>query len=203
MAMELEAPPETLTLLTVFLTTTSVSWTSEDFSLREEAAANTLSLDLNWLRVDSASSALASELSSSRWNFFTRMMLELEIDSCSSSCLLYILIFSLSLSRDSWRIIMFLRSSSDWRTSSLIERVFMWSSLMVEAWLFFSSLIVTSSSWIRISIFWIVLLLVATELVSISSILTLRLLTSFSRAFLALSILTILVCSSLSRDSKW
>merc|ERR1719206_911243 len=32
---------------------------------------------------------------------------------------------------------MFLRSSSDWRTSSLIERVFMWSSLMVEAWLFF------------------------------------------------------------------
>lgn len=57
---ELEEAAPILTLLMVFLTTTSVSWMSVDFSLRTEAAANTLSLDLNWLRVDSASSALFS-----------------------------------------------------------------------------------------------------------------------------------------------
>jgi len=82
-AAELEEEPETLTLLIVFFTTTSDSWTSEDFSERTDAAAKTRSLDLNWLSVDSASSALASELSSSRWNFLTRIMLELEMASCS------------------------------------------------------------------------------------------------------------------------
>merc|ERR1712080_757134 len=54
-AEELVAAPPTLTLLIVFFTTTSDSCTSVDFSARAEAEANTLSLDLNWLRVDSAS----------------------------------------------------------------------------------------------------------------------------------------------------
>ena len=88
-----------LTLLMVFFTTTSVSCTSVDFSLRAEAEAKTLSLERNWFEVGSASSSRFSGDSSSRWNFFTLKMLELEMDSCSSSCLLYILIFSFSLSR--------------------------------------------------------------------------------------------------------
>merc|ERR550539_892664 len=167
-----------LTLLMVFLTTTSVSCTSVDFSLRADADAKTLSLERNWLRVDSASSARFSADSSSRWNFFTLMMFELEMDSCSSSCLLYILIFSFSLSRESWRMMMFFLSSSDCRMSSLMLLVLVCSSVMVTEWDFFSLLIITSSSSIRTSIFWMVLLLVATELVSISSILTLRLLTT-------------------------
>merc|ERR550532_2822780 len=192
-----------LTLLMVFLTTTSVSCTSVDFSLRADADAKTLSLERNWLRVDSASSARFSADSSSRWNFFTLMMFELEMDSCSSSCLLYILIFSFSLSRESWRMMMFFLPSSDCRMSSLMLLVLVCSSVMVTEWDFFSLLIITSSSSIRTSIFWMVLLLVATELVSISSILTLRLLTSFSRDFLAWSIFTSLACSSLRRDSKW
>ena len=89
-----------LTLLMVFFTTTSVSCTSVDFSLRAEAEAKTLSLERNWFKVDSASSSRFSA------------------DSCSSSCLLYILIFSFSLSRESWRMMMFFLSSSGCRISS-------------------------------------------------------------------------------------
>ena len=107
-----------LTLLMVFFTTTSVSCTSVDFSLRAEAEAKTLSLERNWFEVGSASSSRFSGDSSSRWNFFTLKMLELEMDSCSSSCLLYILIFSFSLSRESWRMMMFFLSSSGCRISS-------------------------------------------------------------------------------------
>ena len=60
-----------LTLLMVFFTTTSVSCTSVDFSLRAEAEAKTLSLERNWFKVDSASSSRFSADSSSRWNFFS------------------------------------------------------------------------------------------------------------------------------------
>merc|ERR1719510_297922 len=68
------------------------------------------------------------------------MMLELEMDSCSSSCLLYILIFSFSLSRESWRMMMFFLSSSDCKMSSLMLLVLVCSSVMVAAWDFFSLL---------------------------------------------------------------
>merc|ERR1719192_2445688 len=170
---------EAETFVTFFLTTTSLSTSLTSLDFDSAAAAKTLCWLLKLFRQDSASSALDSADSSSLWNFLTLMMLELEMDSCSSSCLLYILIFSFSLSRDSCRIRMFFLSSSDWRSSSLMLLVLVCSSVMVTEWLFFSTLIISSSSVMRISIFWMVLLLVATELVSISSILTLRVLTSF------------------------
>merc|ERR1719461_692943 len=84
------------------------------------------------------------------------MILELEICSCSSNWRLYILIFSFNLSRDSWRMRMFLRSSSDCKSNSLTERSFLCKAVVVSTWVFFSVDNRTSSSSILCSIFWIV-----------------------------------------------
>ena len=151
------------------LTTTCLSTSSTSTCLLDSAEAKTRALDLKVqlrisqryqyvvfliyflmylkeFRLDSASSALDSAASNSLWNFLTRMILELEICSCSSNWRLYILIFSFNLSRDSWRMRMFLRSSSDCKSNSLTERSFLCKAVVVSTWVFFSVDNRTSSS---------------------------------------------------------
>merc|ERR1719189_2969444 len=85
----------------VLLTTTCLSTSSITVSRFDSAVAKTLALDLKAFKLRSAASARLSASSNSLWNFLTRIMFELEICSCSSNWRLYILIFSLNLSRDS------------------------------------------------------------------------------------------------------
>merc|ERR1719322_672685 len=213
LSIRLELPPSSIlaevtllllasTLALDLLTTTCLSTSSISTCLLDSVEANTRALDLKEFRLVSASSALDSAASNSLWNFLTRMILELEICSCSSNWRLYILIFSFNLSRDSWRMRMFLRSSSDCKSNSLTERSFLCKAVVVSTWVFFSVDNRTSSSSILCSIFWIVRRLVATEFVSISSMRTVKLRTSCSRAFLTFSALTNLACSSRKRPSK-
>merc|ERR1711971_1464811 len=184
------------------LTTTCLSTSSTTVSRFDSAVAKTRALDLKAFKLLSASSALASEASNSLWNFFTRMILELEICSCSSNWRLYILIFSFNLSRDSCKMIMFLRSSSDCNKSALTEDSFLCKIVVVSTWVCFSLDKRTSNSSILISIFWMVRRLVATVLVSISAIRIVKLRISVSRAFLVFSHLTNLFASSRRSPSK-
>merc|ERR1719195_1756962 len=160
---------EAETFVTFFLTTTSLSTSLTSLDFDSAAAAKTLCWLLKLLRQDSASSALDSADSNSLWNFLTLMMLELEMDSCSSSCLLYILIFSFRLSRDSCRIRMFFLSSSDWRSSSLTDLSFLCRMVVVSTCIFFSFSRYISNSSILASILAMVLLLEVTAVVSSSS----------------------------------
>merc|ERR550534_1267373 len=167
--------PSILTLVAFFLedetfaedllTTTCLSTSSTTVSRLDSAVAKTRALDLKAFKLLSASSARASEASNSLWNFFTRMILELEICSCSSNWRLYILIFSFNLSRDSC-MMMILRSSSDCNKSALTEDSFLCKIVVVSTWVCFSLDKRTSNSSILISIFWMVRRLVATVLVS-------------------------------------
>merc|ERR1719270_2117875 len=67
------------------LTTTCLSTSSTTVSRFDSAVAKTLALDLKAFKLLSASSARLSAASNSLWNFFTLIIFELEICSCSSN----------------------------------------------------------------------------------------------------------------------
>merc|ERR1719288_197184 len=76
-----------------------------------------------------------------------------------------------------------MRSSSDWRSNSLTDRSFLCKAVVVSTCMAFSFERNSSSSTLRISIFWMVLLLDEIAVVSISSMRTVIFFTSVSSAF--------------------